>query len=153
MFKNITSKVNIQCQDDFTIKETIPVGTNKNAHLKFNSSVLTSGIIEVFKGPEYELLTIEQQIKLQDEEFTISNLYDRMAYQIGELLPNHLKSIITSPVLPGTVQLTPSGNIIILMRDCQTTGGYPRIFQLKENSINVLAQKYQGNTIRFRLLS
>ncbi|WP_255702976.1 hypothetical protein [Antarcticibacterium sp. 1MA-6-2] len=24
-------------------------------------------------------------------------------------------------VLPGTVQLTPSGNMIILMRDCQTT--------------------------------
>ena len=152
MFKNITSKVKIEYNDSFMIKDSIPIETDKHASLKFNSSILTSNVIEVFKGPEYYLLTFEQQKQLQNQEFTISNLYDRMAYQLKELLSNNLKSIITSPVLPGTVQLTPSGNIIVLMRDCQTTGGYPRIFQLKENSINVLAQKYQGNTIRFRLL-
>jgi len=153
MFKNITSKVKIESEDNLTIKESNPIEKDKHAHLKFNSLVLTSDLIEVFKGPEFDLLTIEQQKQLQDQEFTISNLYDRMAYQFVQLLPNNLKPIITSPVLPGTVQLTPSGNLIVLMRDCQTTGGYPRILQLKETSINVLAQKYQRNTIRFRLLS
>ena len=37
------------------------------------------------------------------------------------------------------------------MRDAQTTGGYPRIFQLTEESINLLAQKKQGDAIQFQL--
>jgi len=44
-----------------------------------------------------------------------------MAYQIKEVLPNKLPSILTSAVLPGTVQLTPSGKIIILMRKLNDT--------------------------------
>ena len=76
-----------------------------------------------------------------------------MAYQLKEPLENELTSIITSLVLPGTVQLTPSGKLIILMRDCQTTGGYPRILQLSEDSINRLAQKFTGDKINFILIN
>ena len=152
MYKNITSKFIMETHDHLLVKESSSKESDKYASLKFDSSILTSSIIKVYKGPEYDLLTNEQQKQLQDQEFTVSNLYDRMAYRFKELLPNHLKSIITSPILPGTIQLTPSGNLIALMRDCQTTGGYPRILQLKEASINVLAQKFRGSVIRFQLL-
>ena len=108
--------------------------------------------MEVFKGPEFEYLTLEQQAQLFNNKLTISNLNNRMAYQFKEPLKNNLNPIITSQVLPGTVQLTPSGNLIVLMRDCQTTGGYPRILQLKETSINVLSQKMTGQTLQFKLL-
>ena len=60
--------------------------------------------------------------------------------------------MITSANLPGTVQLTPEGGLIILMRDGQTTGGYPRILQLKESSISVLSQKKFGDRIHFDLI-
>ena len=76
-----------------------------------------------------------------------------MAYQLKEPLENNLDAIITSAVLPGTVQLTPSGKLIVLMRDCQTTGGYPRVLQLKESAIDVLAQKYTDNIVTFSLNS
>ena len=75
-----------------------------------------------------------------------------MAYQIKELINNELKEIITSFVIPGTVQLTPSGKLIILMRDCQTTGGYPRILQLSASSIDKLSQKLMNESIMFKLL-
>jgi len=68
------------------------------------------------------------------------------------LITNNLDGIITSLVMPGTVQLTPSGKLIVLMRDCQTTGGYPRILQLSDNSINTLAQKMTGQKITLQLL-
>ena len=74
-----------------------------------------------------------------------------MAYQLIETFENDLKPIITSAVLPGTVQLTPSGKLIVLMRDCQTTGGYPRVLQLKALALDVLAQKFTGNNIEFVL--
>jgi len=153
MYKNVTSKFKIETNDVLQIKEIRSIDSNKNAVLKFNKSIFDSNIVEVFKGPEFELLTPNQQQKLIDQEFTISNLYDRMAYQLEEHFENSLSPIITSLVLPGTVQLTPSGNVIVLMKDCQTTGGYPRILQLKESSINCLAQKFKGQKIRFQLLN
>ena len=66
-------------------------------------------------------------------------------------IENQLKPILTSGVLPGTVQLTPSGELIILMRDCQVTGGYPRVLQLTEEAINILAQKTTKDKIQFEL--
>jgi len=137
MYKSITDKFKIEANDDLAVNESEHNESNKNAILKYNSKIFNSNSLEVFKGPEFELLTPHQQDQLTRQEFTISSLNDRMAYQLKELFKNNLKSIITSPVLPGTVQLTPSGNLIILMRDCQTTGGYPRILQLKETAINV----------------
>jgi len=35
--------------------------------------------------------------------------------------------MLSSGVIPGTIQVPPSGQPIILMGDAQTTGGYPRI--------------------------
>lgn len=40
-----------------------------------------------------------------------------MAFQMEETVENKLKPIKSSPVLPGTIQLTPQGKLIILMRD------------------------------------
>lgn len=126
---------------------------NYNASIKVKNNYLKREVIDVHKGPEFNLLSKNQQLFLLQTEFTISKENNRMAYQLLEVLENNLEPIITSAVLPGTVQLTPSGKLIILMRDCQTTGGYPRVFQLKESSINSLAQKFTGFKIGFKLAS
>ena len=76
-----------------------------------------------------------------------------MAYQVTETIENYLEPIITAPVLPGTIQLTPSGQLMLLMCDCQTTGGYPRIFQLSEMAINKLSQKIPSQKFRFTVLT
>lgn len=104
----------------------------------------------VFEGPEFQQLTKNQHEQLFKRDFTVSNLNNRMAYQLKEVLGNALSPIITSAVLPGTVQLTPNGTLIVLMRDAQTTGGYPRILQLSESAINRLAQKKVNDLIRFK---
>jgi len=106
-------------------------------------------IIEVFKGVEFDVLTATQQQAITATAFTVSKDSNRMAYQLNERFKNKLKSIITSLVLPGSVQLTPSGQLIILMRDCQTTGGYPRVLQLTNQAIDRLAQKNFGAQFRF----
>ena len=110
-----------------------------------------SNEIKVFKGPEFESLSKTQKNEIFKNQFTISNDNNRMAFQLKENLKNELKPIITSLVMQGTVQLTPSGKIIILMRDNQTCGGYPRILQLTENAINKLSQKHMNNNIHFEL--
>ena len=82
---------------------------------------------------------------------TVSSESNRMAYILKGWEGFSAQEIITAPVRPGTVQLTPSGQCLVLMRDAQTTGGYPRILQLSEKAINMLAQKQTGTQIAFKL--
>ncbi|SFN59601.1 5-oxoprolinase subunit C family protein [Salegentibacter flavus] len=121
------------------------------ASVKFDNSYLETSEIKVFPGPEFEKLPQELKTTLLKNNFSISKNNNRMAVQLGEKLENELEPIITGPVLPGTVQLTPGGNLIVLMRDCQTTGGYPRVLQLSEHSLNILAQKKTGEEVHFKL--
>ena len=151
MYKGITNQIIVKKNDKLIITEVSEVLKNKNASLKISPSHFNTKQIDVFKGPEFDKLSKEQQVILFSEVFTISKDNNRMAYQLVQNIENHLEPIITSAVLPGTVQLTPSGKLIILMRDCQTTGGYPRVLQLKEASINVLAQKLTGHAVQFKL--
>ena len=113
---------------------------------------ITSEEVEAFPGPEYSQLSKEKKKELEKRHFSLSINNNRMGVQLEEKLHNDLQPILTGPVLPGTVQLTPSGKLIVLMRDGQTTGGYPRVLQLSERGINTLAQKVQGEKIVFRLV-
>ncbi|NQX85539.1 MAG: biotin-dependent carboxyltransferase family protein [Flavobacteriaceae bacterium] len=152
MCKNITNAFKIKTNAilptlPFRIKNT----PNPKASLKTHPKHFSNSTLKVFKGPEFELLSPKQQDSLLHYNFCISQKNSRMAYQLVETLENQLKPIITSLVLPGTVQLTPSGKLIILMRDCQTTGGYPRVLQLSETAINMLSQKFTNDYIHFKI--
>jgi biotin-dependent carboxylase-like uncharacterized protein len=114
--------------------------TNFNArvipvHDKFSRTKL-----DVYPGPEFGALTKEQQEKLLNQKYFVAPNSNRMAIQLGNTPDLSAPEIITAPVQPGTVQLTPSGQLIILMRDAQTTGGYSRILQLTDYAMNSLAQ-------------
>jgi biotin-dependent carboxylase-like uncharacterized protein len=152
MFKGITEHYAIAKGDELPISTNNEAILKKNASIKMDYNYLESNTIEAFIGPEFDKLSKNQQHVLLTQEFTISKDNNRMAYQLQEPLDNNLNAIITSLVLPGTVQLTPSGKLIILMRDCQTTGGYPRVLQLKESAMNTMAQKFTGSKISFKLV-
>lgn len=108
--------------------------------------------IKVYPGPEWDLLPRLLHNRILNKAFKISEMIDRMAYQLEENISHELEPILTSPVYPGTVQLTPSGKLIILMRDAQVTGGYPRILQVENASLNVLTQKTPKEKITFKLI-
>ena len=61
--------------------------------------------------------------------------------------------MISEGVSFGTIQVPPDGNPIILMADCQTTGGYPKIAQVASVDLPRLAQMMPGQTVRFELIS
>ena len=148
LYKSITQSYCLRKGDEIKI-------LNKSNKKKHNQSKLTFKIdnyIYAFKGPEFSVLDQKSLNKLFKNEFEIG-VNNRMAYNLEDKIQTGVKSIISSPVLPGTTQLTPSGNIIILHRDCQTTGGYSRILQLDEKSLNNLSQFKLGEKIKFKLLN
>lgn len=152
MYKGITNDICIAKGDVLNIQQSNKDKKASNAAIKIDKNHFENNVIEVFKGPEFDKLADSQAQQLLSTEFTIAKENSRMAYQLEENLNNDLDSIITSLVLPGTIQLTPLGKLIVLMRDCQTTGGYPRVLQLKESTINRLSQKFTGDKIKFQLL-
>jgi len=152
MYSPITVSSTINKNDVIPFQLQKPEISELNAVVKYESDTLKKQVLEVYPGPEFEKLSEELKEKLLQNKFSVSKNNSRMAYQLEERVHNDLQSILTQPVLPGTVQFTPSGNLIILMRDCQTTGGYPRVFQLTKQSINLLAQKKQGDAVQFQLI-
>ena len=150
MFKNITANHIVVKGDYLEIEENISISSTKSS-IKVDNHHFSSIDLGAYKGPEYDKLSINQQNLLTNKSYSISKNHNRMAYQLEQILVNQIKPIITSLVMPGTVQLTPFGKLILLMRDCQTSGGYPRVLQLSEKAINMLAQKTTGNQIKFRL--
>ena len=147
-YRQITNSNIIEEGDILLFKKNIRTLEQKYTHKKFE----LNKTINVFRGPEFKCLSKESKKTLFNEEFSIG-INNRMAYNLLEKIQDGINSIVSSGVIPGTVQLTPSGNIIILHRDCQTTGGYPRILQLNEKSLNDLAQLRTGDNIRFKLLN
>lgn len=60
------------------------------------------------------------------------------------------REILTTPVTAGAIQVTPSGELIALLVDHPTTGGYPVIGTVITADLPLLAQARPGDTMRFR---
>jgi antagonist of KipI len=102
------------------------------------------------RGSRFDLLTEGGSKRLFAEYFTVTSRSDRMGYRLGEsleLIP--APEPISEPVCPGTVQLPPNGEPVLLMADCQTTGGYPRVAQVISADLPVVAQLKPGDRLRF----
>ncbi|WP_192349686.1 biotin-dependent carboxyltransferase family protein [Algoriphagus sp. Y33] len=121
--------------------------------VKWDLNWAQDGIITVYPGPEWKFLGEKTRMLIKEMDFTISALKNRMAIQLEELIPHELPEMVTAPVFPGTVQLTSGGKLIVLMKDAQVTGGYPRILQIPGEVLSVLAQKQPKQRIRFRLMN
>ena len=151
-YHGITRKETIEKGDLLSLSPSEGVPIKITASVKVPRSHFSSESIEVFAGPDYHLLPKEIQQKIVEAKVSVSSESNRMAYLLSGWEDFSAKGIITAPVQPGTVQLTPSGQCIVLMRDAQTTGGYSRVFQLTESAINIMSQKLAGTPLQFELV-
>lgn len=109
--------------------------------------------LAVFPGPEWSLLPSDLRYALLHSLFTIQPDSNRQGIRLKTApFPRvTLPPQISSPVLPGTIQLTPSGPIL-LGPDAQTIGGYPRALLLADAQAQALVfQASIGSAVRFQL--
>jgi len=107
--------------------------------------------ISVIPGSEFNLLKAFEIKELLNHPWTIDPSSSRMAILLKENFVVDKAQIISAAVYPGCVQLTPSGKLILLMKDAQTTGGYARILQISPTGMNILSQKVPGSQIFFKM--
>ena len=109
--------------------------------------------VQFLAGPEWDWFSAEQQEKFLKHRFKILPSSSSMGLRLSSFFdsPLELPAMISSAVVPGVIQVTPSGQPILLMRDAQTTGGYPRIGVVLFECLNEVAQLCPGDSIRFEL--
>jgi antagonist of KipI len=107
--------------------------------------------VRVIDGPEAFLLTDESSGHFFNEQFTVLPASNRMGFRLqGEPLSlSKSFEMVSSAVSFGTVQLLPDGQMIVLMADHQTTGGYPRIANVASVDLPLLAQLGAGDKVSF----
>ena len=147
-YQNISTQSQLKKGDRLKHYNQVPKIINQTT-IQPDTAHLTHKHIRAIPGPEFDQLDINTQKLLFNEKITVSQFCNRMAYKLISHTPFKANEIITSSVQAGTVQLTPAGELIVLMCDCQTTGGYARVLQLSKNSINQMAQKSIGSHFSF----
>jgi biotin-dependent carboxylase-like uncharacterized protein len=120
---------------------------NRVKIIEFSNASMT-----VSPGPEFDLLSAHMQSLLMESTFRILQDSNRIGYKLSQIEGLFAHEIITSPVQSGTVQLTPSGTLIVLMRDAPVTGGYARVLQLSAEAIDRLAQMPIRHQLKFALI-
>lgn len=120
---------------------------------KAQETVDTRTELEFLMGSEWNWMNSEAQELFQTSWFQITIDADRMGYKLaGPVLEAHTnKQLVSSAVSFGAVQLLPNGQLIVLMADHQTTGGYPRVAHIISAHLPILAQKNANDVIQFRL--
>jgi 5-oxoprolinase (ATP-hydrolysing) subunit C len=77
----------------------------------------------------------------------------RLAFEGAPFLGAAGLSLVSEVVQPGDVQLTGDGAPYVLLAECQTTGGYPRIGTVLPCDLPRVAQAAPGAALRFRFVS
>ena len=107
--------------------------------------------VPVWPGPEWGLSARNGQALL-GEPWSISNQINRAGVRLeGGRLSLPAVSLPSAPVRMGTIQVPPSGQPIVVLRDGPTVGGYPRLALIDPMALDRFVQVAPGETVRFCL--
>lgn len=111
--------------------------------------------IRVLAGPEFEDFSNYVIGHFFSNNFTITAESNRMGYRLAECLRDFIpkKEVISSGIVPGTIQVTNAGLPIVLLADAQTSGGYPRLANVLRDDLAKMAQLKPGDKVQFSLVA
>jgi biotin-dependent carboxylase-like uncharacterized protein len=114
------------------------------------------GPIRVILGPQEDHFTPQAVASFLTRPYAVTRDMDRMGLRLeGEKLAHNEKGaeIVSDGVAPGTIQVPANGQPIVLMADCQTSGGYPKIATVIRADLPRLAHLRPGDELRFVAVS
>ncbi len=108
-------------------------------------------VLKVMPAFQYQDFSEEALANFTSQTFSVEKS-DRMGTRLSA---NHSAidwqggELLSEGLLAGAIQIPPDGNPIVLQKDAQSIGGYPKIGLLTKDSQALLAQKKVGDTVRF----
>lgn len=110
--------------------------------------------VRVLPGPEFEAFSPYAIGYFFSRGYRLTADSNRMGYRLNaniiDFRPD--REVISSGIIPGAIQVTNSGQPIILMVDAQTTGGYFRLANVITADMDRLAQLKPGDEVWFSLV-
>ncbi len=110
-----------------------------------------SKTVRVVVGPQDDYFAEDVRKLFIRDSYRVSEKMDRMGIRLsGATLPAHKgHNIISDAIAPGSIQVPPQGEPIVLLADRQTTGGYPKIATVISADMPSLAQLRPGDEVTF----
>jgi biotin-dependent carboxylase-like uncharacterized protein len=110
--------------------------------------------LRIMEGPEWSWLSQNQKEQFMNTEFDASPDSNRMGVRLkGDPIQPIERQMISGPVIPGTIQLPENGRPIIIMKDGQAVGGYPRIAKIADADLWRAGQLWPAVQLTFRKIS
>lgn len=110
-------------------------------------------VLRVVLGYQNELFTPEQQHTFFNTPYMYKGEGDRMGYRLcGEKVIPSLTGILSEPICFGAVQIPTHGEPIVLLKERQTIGGYPKIGSVLGVDCFKLSQLRAGGVVRFEVI-
>jgi antagonist of KipI len=109
-------------------------------------------LLRVLRGAEWSRFTAEAQHAFRRWTYSVSRESDRMGTRLTgpSLKRARDDDMLSEPVAPGTIQVPPDGKPILLLNDCQTIGGYPRISHVISVDLSAAARLRPDDVVQFR---
>ena len=126
-----------------------------SAPVHWTATAKKNPVLRVIRGAHWSSFNDETTQRFMSEAFAVSPDSDRMGARLDgpELPRNDDVDLVSEAVVPGTIQVPPSGNPIVLLGDCQTIGGYPKIAHVITVDLPIAAQLRAGDGVRFQEVS
>ena len=116
-----------------------------------------SGAVRFVWGIHADRFAADVRRKFVESPFRVTSSMDRMGVRLadegGVFSGSSILSLISDPILPGDIQILGDGTPIVLMRDHQPTGGYPRIGTIIGADMDRFAQIRPGEAVVFAPVS
>lgn len=126
-----------------------------SAPVEWTGTAKAEPVLRFIRGADWARFNSSSHLALTADSFTVSSDSDRMGARLNgpELKRNEDVDLVSEAVAPGTMQVPRSGQPIILLGDCQTIGGYPKIAHVITVDLPTAAQLRGGDSVRFREIS
>ena len=106
--------------------------------------------LRVIQGYQHDLFRDEARHVFFSNKYRVTNQCDRMGYRLeGSSVKNIRTPLLSEGISLGAIQIPPDGQPIVLLNDCQTIGGYPKIGSVVSCDLAQLAQCNPGACVRF----
>ncbi len=103
--------------------------------------------VRVIEAAQFRYLSPQIREFFYRQVYSVHPASDRIGYRLmGEALPhgNNVEMLSTG-MLPGTIQVPTDRQPIVMLADCPTSGGYPRIATVIRADLGLLAQCAPGS--------
>jgi biotin-dependent carboxylase-like uncharacterized protein len=107
-------------------------------------------VLRVLPIQQYHQFSRTAKRQFFSERYQVTGHASRMGYRLqGCAIEYAGQGLISQALAVGTVQIPPNGQPIVMLRDHQTMGGYPKIACVIPADLDKLAQLQQGASVQF----